>query len=195
MNETSKAMRRRHCEEAKGEFPWLQILCGNGIDVGAGNDPVQLPGCKAFDTQDGDANHLSRYIEPGSLDYVHASQCLEHMRDPRAALLDWSVCVKSGGYLVVTVPSWALYEHFVWPSRFNPDHKSAWSMELRADRRCPVLVHIPTFNADMAHHGLKTILSRLVDTNYDYLAPDHIDQTWVEDHNVECLYEIVYQKQ
>lgn len=193
MNETSKAMRRRRCEEAGGGFKWSKVFQGSGVDVGAGGDPIQLPNCKPFDMHDGDANFLSGHFAQESLDYVHASQCLEHMVDPRSALLNWALCVKKGGYIVATVPHWVLYEHQQWPSKFNADHKSAWSMDLRGAPNCPVLIHVPTFTAEMKQHGLPCLIQRTVDTNYDYTLGPEIDQTFPED-GAEAWVELVFQK-
>jgi hypothetical protein len=193
MNETSKAMRRRRCEEAEGYFNWSDIFKGIGIDIGAGNDPVQIPGCRPFDMIDGDANHLSRYVKAGSLDYIHASQSLEHMISPKAALLDWATCVKKGGYFIISVPDFDLYESCIFPSRFNPDHKSAWSMWRRAHPKCSVLIHVPTFLAEMSRYGLECLRAQLIDTNFNYLAPPSIDQTWNEDQ-AEAFIEFVLRK-
>lgn len=193
MNETSKAMRRRHCEEASGGFQWSKIFRGQGVDVGAGNDPIQLPNCRPFDMLDGDANHLSRYFSKDSLDYVHASQCLEHMIDPRAALLNWSICVKPGGHIVVTVPDFDAYEKRHWPSRFNPDHKSAWSIWRKADKIAP-LINVPAFAREMTAHGLGCLRYQFVDTNFDYKLSDDVDQTLSPDA-AEAFIELVFEKQ
>jgi SAM-dependent methyltransferase len=193
MNETSKAMRRRRCEEAEGGFGWNEILTGNGIDVGAGGDPVQLPKCKAFDMHDGDANHLSRYISKSTLDYVHASQCLEHMHEPTAALLDWAICVRPGGHLVVTVPDFDLYEHCQWPSRFNPDHKSAWSMWRKSAPGVP-LIYVPAWCRDLKQHGLACLKVELCDARYDYGMLGDVDQTLSPD-GAEAFIELVFRKE
>ncbi len=190
--ESSKAMRRRMCETEEGKFDWKRIFNGEGIDVGAGDDPVILHGCRQFDVPDGDANHLSLYVEKQSLNYVHASQCLEHMHNPTAALLDWASCVKKGGHVIVTVPDWILYEKYQWPSRWNPDHKTAWSSFLKADRRCPNLIYIPRF-IEVMSPVLECVISRFVDTNYDYTAPDTVDQTFHPD-GCEVFHEMVFKK-
>ena len=60
------------------------VLTGRGIDIGCGPDPV-TPDVRGFDTADGDANDITRYVHE-QFDFVYSSHCLEHMRDPRAAL-------------------------------------------------------------------------------------------------------------
>jgi SAM-dependent methyltransferase len=119
VNETSKTRR------LWGEFE-RSILSGSGIDIGCGPDPVS-PTARAFDVADGDANRITQYVHE-QFDYVYSSHCLEHMHDPRAALLEWWQLVRPGGHLVFIVPDEDLYEQGVFPSRFNPDHKATFTI-------------------------------------------------------------------
>jgi hypothetical protein len=80
MNETSKT------RSVWGPLEQL-VLSGKGIDIGCGFDPV-LPGVRRFDVGDGDANEITKYIHE-QFDYVYSSHCLEHMHDPKKALLYW----------------------------------------------------------------------------------------------------------
>ncbi len=121
MNETSKSRRLW----SKGSIEEL-VLKGNGLDIGPADDPV-LPNVRTFDTQDGDANIISRYIHE-QFDFVYASHCLEHMIEPREVIKDWWKLVKPGGYIFFTVPDEDLYEQGVFPSRFNPDHKATFTI-------------------------------------------------------------------
>jgi SAM-dependent methyltransferase len=105
-----------------------RFLAGRVIDIGAGNDLV-CAHAERFDLEDGDANHISRYRPTGAYDCVHASHCLEHMRDARAALRDWWSLLKPGGYLIVVVPDEDLYEQGCWPSVFNGDHKHSFTLK------------------------------------------------------------------
>jgi len=102
------------------------LLTGSGIDIGCGPDPV-LPTVRKFDIEDGDANHITRYVHE-QFDFVFSSHCLEHMHDPRAALHEWWQLVKPGGHLIFLVPDEDLYEQGVWPSRFNWDHKATFTI-------------------------------------------------------------------
>ena len=104
----------------------MQALQGRGIDIGCGPDPVS-PGARRFDLEHGDANVISQFIQE-QFDFVYSSHCLEHMHDPRTALLEWWKLVKPGGYLFVTVPDEDLYEQGVFPSRFNDDHKATFTL-------------------------------------------------------------------
>ena len=126
MWEQSKAARRRYFD---GSFQSTYFV-GHGIDIGSGNDPLgnyvqMFPAIESvipWDMEDGDAQ-LMADIASESLDFVHSSHCLEHMRDPREALRNWLRILRPGGHLIITVPDEDLYELGNWPSRFNPDHK------------------------------------------------------------------------
>lgn len=192
MNETSKSMRRRLLEHEIGFFPWRDVFRGRMIDVGCGPDKLPFADCIGFDEPDGDANHLSRYFDPVSFDLVHGSHVLEHMRNPSAALREWLTLVKPGGYVVQTVPDWVAYERMQWPSRFNPDHKSSWSMIYRGSI-APIHIHIPTFLAEF-NDVAKVLLARYVEENFDWKLPVDVDQTWREEDGVEIWNEFVLQK-
>ena len=117
-------------ESAKARSWWgeleFSVICGKGIDIGCGPDPVTAS-CTKFDHEDGDANVISHIISE-VFDFVYSSHCLEHMRDPQKALQEWWKLVKPGGYLFVTVPDEDLYEQGVFPSRFNNDHKATFTI-------------------------------------------------------------------
>ena len=103
-----------------------KYLTGKVIDIGAGNDLVS-EGAERFDRDNGDANYITQYRESNYYDTVHSSHCLEHMHEPKNALLEWCKLIKSGGYLVIVVPDEDLYEQGFWPSRFNSDHKATFT--------------------------------------------------------------------
>ena len=81
-----------------------------------------------FDRRQGDAQFVLRYQPESSYDCVHSSHCLEHMKDPAAALRDWWALVKPGGYMIIVVPDEDLYEQGAWPSLFNTGHESTFRM-------------------------------------------------------------------
>lgn len=188
MNETSKAMRRRLVEDKLGIFNWSDIFKGEGIDVGCGPDKIWYNDCIAFDLEHGDANVISKYFTK-QFDYLHASQCLEHMHNPFDAILEWLKIVKSGGHAVVSVPDWSLYEGKVWPSRYNPDHKSTWSF---THETSPSQHHV-NIHAFLEHVSPYAYAKRaiLVDNNYDYNLSPSVDQTFEEAKGVECFIELV----
>ena len=117
-------------ESAKSKQYWgvleREATSGKGIDIGCGPDPV-TPDCRAFDLADGDANCITKYVHE-EYDFVYSSHCLEHMRDPEAALREWWSLVKPGGWLFLVVPDEDLYEQGGFPSRFNRDHKSTFTI-------------------------------------------------------------------
>lgn len=117
-------------EASKTRLIWpqatLDLLVGEGLDVGCGNDPI-LSGVERFDKPQGDANHLSRHVTK-TYDFLFSSHVLEHMHDPRAALVDWLKVLKPGGHLIVLVPDEDLYEQGRFPSLFNDDHKHTFTI-------------------------------------------------------------------
>lgn len=131
MREASKAQKRRLLDSRFA----TRFFIGHGIDIGAGDDALgkfseQFPlmkNCRAWDVADGDAQLLAS-IADSSMDFVHSSHCLEHMRDPREALHNWLRVLKPGGHLIVIIPDEDLYEQGVFPSTFNIDHK--WTFTL-----------------------------------------------------------------
>jgi SAM-dependent methyltransferase len=190
--ESTKAMKRRFLEDQSGTLPfrWCDVFMGDGIDIGCGDDKLPFPSCKGFDTKDGDANKLSDYFPSESQDFVAGSQALEHMHNPAAALHEWLRCVKRGGYIVQTIPSWELYEGMVWPSRTNGDHKSTWSMWQKgspAPHHCKMPEWLEQF-------GCEVLICRLVDNGYDYKIGTSKDQTWIPEHGVEAFIEFVLRK-
>lgn len=103
-----------------------RVLKGRILDIGAGDDPV-TPDAVVFDLPQGDANRITAF-EPGSFDCVYSSHCLEHMHDPVATLANWWSLVRPGGHLFLIVPDEDLYEQGMFPSRFNHDHKSTFTL-------------------------------------------------------------------
>jgi SAM-dependent methyltransferase len=192
MNEASKAMRRRYIEDALGHFPWMKLFRGDGIDVGCGPDKIPFDRCVAFDKEQGDANNLLDHFPPNHFSYLHSSQSLEHMTDPEAALRSWIGVVKPRGHIIVTVPSWELYEGMVFPSRFNPDHKSTWSL-WQKDSPAPIHIYVPEWLRKFKDVA-KVVRCELVDNHYDYKLGTKRDQTLPEDAGVEAFIEFVLQK-
>lgn len=189
MKESSKAMERRLNSE-KGAF-FSKIFKGKGIDIGAGDDLIKVEGSVVgFDMEDGDANQLHEYFLEENFDYIHASQCLEHMRDPEAALKSWLKVLRKGGFAIISVPSWELYEGMIWPSRFNPDHKTTFSL-WQKDSPAPNHVKLPEW---LANFNCEIVYCDLIDTNYNYNIGTRVDQTYPYENRVEAFIEFVLQK-
>jgi SAM-dependent methyltransferase len=130
-NEQSKAARRRLLDQRFSE----RWFVGDGLDIGCGNDPIDIevwPMINSLTPYDReiDPSHNAETLvglDDESFDFVHASHCLEHMTDPKTALDAWLQVLKPGGFLIVTVPDFVLYESCQWPSRNNGDHKCAFT--------------------------------------------------------------------
>lgn len=109
-------------------------LRGQGLDIGAGTFKV-LP--HAISVDNGHHEAFGHRINPDvkikdaadlsvfgsqTMDFVYSSHLLEHMADPKAALLEWWRLVKVGGRMVLYVPHEDLYPKVGEPGA-NPDHK------------------------------------------------------------------------
>jgi predicted SAM-dependent methyltransferase len=131
-------------EVAKTRAIWswveLDILAQpKGIDIGYGGSLV-MPNARGFDIQDGDANHITRYVKD-QYDYVFSSHCLEHLVDPYEALREWWQLVRPGGYMFIIVPDEDLYEQGHWPSIYNNDHKHTFTIS-KAKSWSPVSINM-----------------------------------------------------
>ncbi len=138
------------------------ILKGKGIDIGCGPDPI-LPDVFRFDLEQGDANEITRYVK-NKYDFVFSSHCLEHMNDPKKAILEWWHIVTPGGYLFIIVPDEDLYEQGVFPSRFNGDHKSTFTIK-KNKSWSPVSVNLLDLVQSLPNSQLVNI--ELQDNHYD----------------------------
>jgi SAM-dependent methyltransferase len=155
MNETSKS------RQFWGPLEHA-VIKGHGIDIGCGPDPVSSA-VRQFDLADGDANHITRHVHE-QFDFVYASHCLEHMHDPRAAMLEWWQLVKPGGHLFFLVPDEDLYEQGVFPSRFNDDHKATFTLD-KARSWSPVSINVRDLAASLPGGELVSLV--LQDHGYD----------------------------
>lgn len=194
MKEATKAMNRRSKEKS---FPWNKIFSGHGVDVGCGDDLIatvpwpNIKSVKGFDSEEGNANFLDCYFEPNSLNFIHGSQVLEHLDNPGDAIKRMLKICKKKGHIIMTVPDVGAYEDFKFPSKYNPDHKSSWSMIYRGSS-FPIHIHIPTF-LDSLSVVAETILARYVEVNYNWKDRE-TDQTMPLKDGVEIWNEFVLRK-
>jgi SAM-dependent methyltransferase len=118
--ETRKSFKRR---TDSGFFK--KYLCGNGIDIGCGNDKV-FQDADAYDNVHHDKNddaQTMKNVPDEKYDWVYSSHCLEHLKDPCVALKNWFRILKKGGNLAVAVPHRDLYEKRERPpSKWNTQH-------------------------------------------------------------------------
>jgi ubiquinone/menaquinone biosynthesis C-methylase UbiE len=192
MLEQSKSARRRYHD---GNFV-TRFFRGDGIDIGAGQDSLAqyrrqfslMTSVRAWDVGDGDAQYLAS-IGDQTFDWVHSSHCLEHLQDPRVALGHWLRVLKSGGYLVFTVPDEELYERLHWPSRWTNEH--LWSFTIyKPNSSMPRSVNVVDLVREFANQATCERIV-LIDDFYQPHLPD-IDQTLTI--CAECAIEVVLKK-
>lgn len=191
-HETSKATKRR--KSNRFEF-WNNIFRGRVLDVGCGDDPLnhmdwdKITELKTMDKGDGDANKIDmyRHVYDG-FDCIHGSQVMEHLFDPENFIRRCLQILNPGGTIVMTVPDFDLYEQGHWPSKWNPDHKTTWSLwRLQPPVRTPH-VFVPHLIRKFPYSECS-----LQANNYDWMKHG-TDQTWVAANGVEAFIEIVIPK-
>ena len=197
MHETSKAIFRRLSDSRFS----TRYFTGDGIDIGSGPDPLAqyhdffplMKSCRAWDLKDGDAQDMAGVADQ-SFNFVHSSHCLEHMRDPRAALANWLRILKRGGHLVCLVPDEDLYEQGKFPSTFNADHKHTFTLHKRKSWS-PVSINLFDLLASIEPQ-IRVLKIELLDATYRYrLAANpakRVDQTMTPVG--ECAIEFVVQR-
>lgn len=191
MHEASKSIMRRLADI---RFATRYFL-GAGSDVGCGSDPISayaefFPGLRQirnWDVHDGDAQYLPG-VPDESLDFVHSSHCLEHMRDPFVALGNWARVLKEGGHMVVIVPDEDLYEQGIFPSRFNTDHK--WTFTIHKAMSWSQR-SVNLFDLLKSLQGFQVIKVELLDATFRYDLQD-MDQTMTPIG--ECAIEFIIRK-
>ena len=135
MHEASKSIFSRLADSRYA----TRYFVGEGIDIGAGDDPLALykelfplmKSCQAWDRDDGDAQMMEG-VPDASVDFIHSAHCLEHLVDPREGLGNWLRILRPGGHMVCIVPDEDLYEQGVFPSTFNEDHRHTFTINKRA---------------------------------------------------------------
>jgi SAM-dependent methyltransferase len=158
-------------------------FAGIGLDIGGGIDSLALfvelfPRIQKvipYDKPQGNAQLLDN-VEDASFDFVFSSHCLEHLHDPYEALRNWVRVVKPRGHIIVDVPDEDLYEQGHWPSRFNPDHKTTWTID-KATSWSPVSVNVVDLVRSVRAQA-KPIRIEQIDHGYRYaLMGRNVDQT------------------
>lgn len=187
MFECGKASRRRAGIRAFTE----RYMVGHAIDIGSGNDPLtkygdlfpRLRSIRLWDLEDGHAEHLHG-MAPNTFDLVHSSHCLEHMEHPIHALARWAEVCRPGGHLVITVPHEVMYEHQVFPSKWNADHK--WMFRVGG----PFTHKRSRSMLDIVPHGCEILKAEVLEDDYNPMIRD-LDQTAGP---AECAIELVLRK-
>jgi SAM-dependent methyltransferase len=193
MNECGKSMLRRVHDIRFA----TRYFVGDGIDVGAGEDPLHfyaelfpaMRSCRAWDWNVGDGGKLAS-VADASLDFVHASHSLEHLDDPREALHNWTRVLRPGGHIVVLVPDEDLYEQGAFPSRHNADHKWTFTIAKKATWS-PRSVNLVELAAELADR-LQTVKIELLDATFRFGGRADFDQT--QTPIGECAIELILRK-
>lgn len=190
MWEQSKSTKRRFDD---GQFH-TNYFVGHGIDIGAGPDSLgeykhafkQITEVDSWDKEQGDAQYMEG-VEDNKYDFVVSSHCLEHMYDPQIALGHWIRIVKPGGHVIITIPEEYIYERGYWPSQFNNDHKSSFSIH-KTKHRMPKSVSVMELLLTYDNIVVKKI--ELIDDLFN--IHQWVDQTRFI--NRECAIEFIIQK-
>jgi SAM-dependent methyltransferase len=128
-------------------------------------------------------------VADDSVDFVHSSHCLEHMRDPVEALQNWFRVLRPGGHMVCVIPDEDLYEQGQFPSSFNADHKwtfSLWKAASWSDKSVNVFDLLPRLGG-----AAQVLKLELLDASFRYALP-RFDQTCTPVG--ECAIEMVLRK-
>jgi len=192
MLEQSKSAKRRFYD---GNF-LTKYFVGDGIDIGCGDDSISkyissfkfINSVKSWDKIDGDAQYL-KSINDNSYDFVHSSHSLEHMKDVFISLTNWIRILKSGGYLIITVPDEDLYEHCIWPSQFNSEH--LWSFTIyKSNPLLPNSINI----LDLVKRFSNILICEKIQLINDFYNYSDLKSDQTLNHNSECCIEIIWKK-
>ena len=179
MDEATKAATRR-----KRDPRYNTYIKGRVLDVGCGTDPVNkslYPKVTDVTPYDLILGHTDAIFLPelagqaGTFDCVHASHLLEHLTLPGTAVGMWLTMLKPGGHLVVTVPEEDLYEQGIFPSRWNGDHKTTWTI-FKLQSWSPVSVNVFDLLTDFPPDLMQIISVIRVEEGYDFTM-SQVDQT------------------
>ena len=166
-------------ELRKTKNHFVKYLHGNGIDIGAGDDPLKIENGSVvlWDLENGDAQYL-KSINNEKFDFVYSSHCLEHMRNTEISLYNWSRVLKKDGFLFVVVPEYILYEKMQFPSVFNTDHKNTYSCFLDKEKtKRDNHFHSNDIVKILENLNMEVLEVSLEDQNYDYNISPSVDQT------------------
>ena len=160
-----------------------RYLVGNGMDIGAGNDPLAqywelfplITGCRPWDTAYGDGDGATlEGVPDNSLDFLVSAHCLEHVNSPMEALANWLRVVKPEGHVIIIVPDEDRYEQGVWPSTHNGDHKFTFTVAKRIRSWSPVSRNL--IDLIGAHREAEILKIEVLDAQHLYGVP-RVDQT------------------
>ena len=167
---------------------------GKGLDVCCGDDPIRpwlwprITALGLYDIQLGSKDALTlQEVEDASFDFIHSSHGFEHMVDLDIALENWLRVIRPGGFIVMLVPEELLYECGNWPSKFNEDHKYAFTL-----RQKPVISTATNLLRFLNSKPVDVELISLLTTYWNSNAFGY-DQTLIRG-GPECSIEVVLRK-
>ena len=192
MKECSKSLARR----MRDPNFLNRFFVGDGVDIGGKPDPLSLytemfplmRSVRVWDLEDGDAQFM-KPVADDSFDFVHSSHCLEHLRDPSEGLRNWFRILRPGGYMVVLIPDEDLYEQGVFPSTFNLDHKTTFTL-FKEKSWSPCSVNVLTLLSALGPQA-RVEKAELLTASYRFDLP-RFDQTSTPIG--ECAIEFVVRK-
>jgi len=195
MNETSKSIFKKLSDSRYA----TRYIVGDGIDIGAGQDCLDqyfeffplAKSCMNWDLVNGDAQYLNG-VSDNSFDFVNSSHCLEHMQDPHVALNNWIRVLKTGGYLLLSVPDEDLYEQGIFPSTYNADHKHTFTIYKRKSW-CSNSINLFDLLSN-TDHSLQILKIELLDSTFKYRTSrvSRTDQSMTAIG--ECAIEVILKK-
>jgi SAM-dependent methyltransferase len=114
------------------------------------------------------------------------------MQDPHVALKNWLRILKTGGYLLLSVPDEDLYEQGIFPSTYNADHKHTFTIYKRSSW-CSNSINLFDLLSS-TDYSLKILKIELLDSTYKYKT----SQVSRSDQSMtaigECAIEVILKK-
>ena len=164
---------------------WTRFVTGPAVlDIGfQGDDTLDgvvpiLPGAIGVDTDYPGYDGRILPFASDSQDAVYSSHCLEHIPDYIKAIQEWHRVVRVGGHIITVVPSAHLYERQRRvPSRWNPDHKRAYT---------PAAL-LAEFEAALMANSYRVRHLAENDAGYQYGLPPHVHAEGC--HEIELVIE------
>lgn len=181
-SETEKAHDRRVKE---GFFS--KYIKGKIIDIGCSCDLSQMivPHATPYDFTlgSGDAQYMAE-ISDESFDTVYCSHLLEHIEKQKLALQNWCRILRSGGYLIMTIPERDLYEKKKeLPSRFaEPAHQRFYKLDEHDPPNTHSIIRVIKKALDKR---VEIVYAKVCDGGYNYSLP--LEAIPVGEYSIEIV--------
>jgi SAM-dependent methyltransferase len=93
-----------------------EVLHGEGLDIGGGNDMWKFPEARLIDLSVDD-EYSANHLPDRQYDYIFSSHCLEHLPDWVGVLDYWSTRIKPGGVMFLYLPHYSQEYWRPWNNR------------------------------------------------------------------------------